>query len=471
MSSQWYYSLFGEEFGPVDEVQLRELRDSGTIGPTDEVRREGESQPRPLSQAFEAPPSIVVSAVVSAASVDAVETGVAEEASWFYELLGQDMGPLTFDQLQELASHGNLRADDQVKFGTDGKYRRVGSIGRLVAVLPYLDSTTVIAAPPVLTETPPAESAVAATSDSEPVAGLLQSDFDALTVSSPPSATGRLVRAPAEPMSSAAAAVSDPPAEIKSQPPGPSQPTSKVAAVAPPVVPPPSRPASPSSSAPASSAPGPASSAPAPVRPVAPTPASGSSPYGSSAAASYGSMSAPKPPPPTPAKPSAKRRSSGGGFSFNLENLTGGSVNVPGLVALFVLGLVCLWLFMPEGSGPDRARLDSVQKIFEELKSNRDNKVPAAQWDQFVLSSRVTLAELKQGLRGKSNAGHPYRRHISWAVDLMPKVLESGREKVSPLEAQVQYDLKKARFLMKRGPDPDLELPAPAATETGAAPK
>lgn len=56
---------------------------------------------------------------------------------WYYDLGGLELGPVSFDELLELARTEQLAADDLLKAGTDGKWRRAGSIGRLAAVLPF----------------------------------------------------------------------------------------------------------------------------------------------------------------------------------------------------------------------------------------------------------------------------------------------------------------------------------------------
>ena len=38
MSDQWFYRVFGEEFGPMPLEKLKELAESGTIQPLDDVR-------------------------------------------------------------------------------------------------------------------------------------------------------------------------------------------------------------------------------------------------------------------------------------------------------------------------------------------------------------------------------------------------------------------------------------------------
>lgn len=60
---------------------------------------------------------------------------------WIYRSLGQEFGPFSFDILIELAKKGTVTAEDEVKLGVDGKWRRAGSIGRLVAVLPFVVPT------------------------------------------------------------------------------------------------------------------------------------------------------------------------------------------------------------------------------------------------------------------------------------------------------------------------------------------
>ncbi|MDX1967523.1 MAG: GYF domain-containing protein [Planctomycetaceae bacterium] len=456
MASQWYYRLFGEEFGPVDETQLIELRDSGTIGPTDEVRQEGQSQFQSLAAALSGASTTAGSSHESAAADAAVD-----EANWFCVMLGQEMGPLTFAELADLARNGSLSTDAEVKFGVEGKYRRVGSIGRLVAILPYQDANTDIAPPtPKTASTPMAAAAgkAAVEASFDELTEFGDADFDGLTVTSPPPA-----RTPSKrPTLPSLAADETPPV-----PPVPSAPAVERTVVERTVSPshPPAAPA-------AVTPPAPANHRAAPMTRPAPSPAAamrpsasgtgGAAPMGTSSTSPDLSSSKGA----VPAKSARKRASSGAGLFTKFGSAFSDSVNVPALVALLVLGLIALWLFSPESSAPDRARLETLQTIFDEYKSNRENKAPAPQWEQFVVKSRESLATIKKELDGKSNDGHPYRRHIVWAASLLPKIWEAGRDKPSPLEAQLEYDLKKARFLLKQGPDPDLELPTATSTTT-----
>jgi hypothetical protein len=83
---------------------------------------------------------------------------------------GVEMGPIGFEEIVEFAQQGQLEANDEVRLGASGKWRRVGSIGRLVAVLPYHEPVTpqpVVAVPPAAT-TPPPKAKVATPAPSQP---------------------------------------------------------------------------------------------------------------------------------------------------------------------------------------------------------------------------------------------------------------------------------------------------------------
>ncbi len=67
---------------------------------------------------------------------------------WMYRVFGQEFGPLSFDEIRELAATGIVSADSDVKLGVDGKWRRAGSIGRLMAVLPFQGKSVVVKSSP-----------------------------------------------------------------------------------------------------------------------------------------------------------------------------------------------------------------------------------------------------------------------------------------------------------------------------------
>ena len=140
MAGQWFYRMFGDEFGPMPLEKLKELAEAGTIQALDYVRR-GPSQEwvaaatvdeLELSASERRP---VPKATARSTDVEISTTAVSND--WYCQLDGQDLGPLSFEELHEYVRNEQLGADDQVKLGVQGKWRRVGSIGRLMAALPY----------------------------------------------------------------------------------------------------------------------------------------------------------------------------------------------------------------------------------------------------------------------------------------------------------------------------------------------
>lgn len=141
MADQWFYRMFGEDFGPMPLEKLQELAGSGTVQALDLVRAESSSEWVAAATIDELGLSTSerrtsTSVAVKPAS-DAEMTTQAASDDWYCQLGGQELGPLSFDELLKYAEHEQLGADDQVKLGPKGKWRRVGSIGRLMAALPY----------------------------------------------------------------------------------------------------------------------------------------------------------------------------------------------------------------------------------------------------------------------------------------------------------------------------------------------
>ena len=52
---------------------------------------------------------------------------------WYYKIFGIEFGPVKMDKLIELAKSHAMSRDDQVRFGENGSWRRVGTIGQLMA--------------------------------------------------------------------------------------------------------------------------------------------------------------------------------------------------------------------------------------------------------------------------------------------------------------------------------------------------
>ena len=137
MAEQWFYRMFGQDFGPIPLSELQDLVRAGSVSSTDEVRAEGSTKWVSVGTVRE------LGAAPAASSKSASATAVADveypsqgNDDWYCKFKGHDVGPIGFQVLLALAEQGRLFSDDELKLGTGGKWRRVASIGRLVSALP-----------------------------------------------------------------------------------------------------------------------------------------------------------------------------------------------------------------------------------------------------------------------------------------------------------------------------------------------
>jgi hypothetical protein len=147
VTDQWLYKVFGQEFGPISFEELQTLADIGILSNSDEVRPESAARWKTAETVAElglkTSTNIAVAIDLELDSVTPTESARSDD--WFCQMLGQELGPLSFRELVDYAQQGQVAADDLVKLGANGKWRRVGSIGRLVAVLPYQEQPTQVA--------------------------------------------------------------------------------------------------------------------------------------------------------------------------------------------------------------------------------------------------------------------------------------------------------------------------------------
>jgi hypothetical protein len=157
--TRWYYQVFSEDFGPVDESQIHELTSEGTLGADDKVRREDSSDWMTVRE-FQASTGAVSdpleigdlselsfsfedtgAAPTAPAAVTApeVETVTAAGPQHFVQSLGQILGPVDIDEIVEMLKSGTIDGSDEVKIGVDGEWQPLISIPELAAVL--LDMT------------------------------------------------------------------------------------------------------------------------------------------------------------------------------------------------------------------------------------------------------------------------------------------------------------------------------------------
>ena len=160
--SQWYYQLFGEEFGPVSGDGLRTLIEDGTLSATDSVRRAESAEWIPagtagsqlddesevasdlsdLSFEFEESgpstrknaygrqsPEVSVPAVSGGGSV--VDDEELEELLYYFQVVGQTLGPVSLDVLIRKAEAGELSEQDLVRSEEDEAWQPASDIHEL----------------------------------------------------------------------------------------------------------------------------------------------------------------------------------------------------------------------------------------------------------------------------------------------------------------------------------------------------
>ncbi len=162
----WYYRMLGAEFGPVTLNELIELAKSETLSRDDEVRfgtngawrragSMGQLMAHMASGAhLEAVARTAGSSLVQEQS-DARSTRttnsaisfqirVPEKAGWYYKVFGDEFGPISIDELIEVARSHTLSSNDEVRFGATGAWRKARSIGQLMAHLPFESASRVV---------------------------------------------------------------------------------------------------------------------------------------------------------------------------------------------------------------------------------------------------------------------------------------------------------------------------------------
>jgi hypothetical protein len=142
MAEQWYYRMFGEQFGPMSLKGLKDLAENGTIQALDQVRSSTSSAwvdavtVEELGLSTSERGNLAVATSNSDFDISTPQSTNNDE--WFCLLGDHELGPLSFEELLKFAELEQLSADDQVKLGSSGKWRSAGSIGRLMSALPYI---------------------------------------------------------------------------------------------------------------------------------------------------------------------------------------------------------------------------------------------------------------------------------------------------------------------------------------------
>ena len=162
----WYYKLIGEEFGPVTLNELIELAKCETLSRDDEVRFGANGAWRRAGSMGQLMAHMPSGAHLTAVTRTAVSSPVQEQpnarptrttntagfaqsnppekSGWYYKVFGDEFGPITIDELIEVARSHTLSSNDDVRFGATGAWRKARSIGQLMAHLPFESASRVI---------------------------------------------------------------------------------------------------------------------------------------------------------------------------------------------------------------------------------------------------------------------------------------------------------------------------------------
>ncbi len=172
MTTQWYYQLLMEEFGPVSDSAILELIDDGTLSSTDLVRPDDSHQWIPVSSlpSFdenaedefedddsdeETEPDDITD--LSELSFDFEESGPSESRStrstrqlpsqqpqrvapilglapeYYCQSIGQVLGPMSKQDLLGMAESGALSQEDLVRFGENGEWQAAHEMDEISA--------------------------------------------------------------------------------------------------------------------------------------------------------------------------------------------------------------------------------------------------------------------------------------------------------------------------------------------------
>lgn len=158
MAQDWFYKLLGEETGPISFTALRELAQEGHLASDDDVRTSTSSWKRVddvpslfSTGEFEEPelatdmdldlllaPSSSQPTRVSAkrqAQQAALAAAAKPAAEWYYKLLGQEMGPVTTDEIIQQIKDGSLQGQDTIRFEREGSWQTLEKTSQFAAIV------------------------------------------------------------------------------------------------------------------------------------------------------------------------------------------------------------------------------------------------------------------------------------------------------------------------------------------------
>ena len=158
MAQDWFYKLLGTEAGPITFTAVRELAQEGHLSPDGEVRTStsswkrvsdvpslfstGETEEPELATDMDldllmAPASsqpIQVSAKRQAHHA-AIAAAARPAAEWYYKLLGQEMGPVTTEEIIQQIKNGSLQGQDTIRFERGGAWQTLDQTSQFAVIV------------------------------------------------------------------------------------------------------------------------------------------------------------------------------------------------------------------------------------------------------------------------------------------------------------------------------------------------
>lgn len=154
----WYYHLVDEEFGPIDGALLKQLIENHRLQADNWVRPEddphwrtvrfapeimtGEIFDQPFEGTTEAFPTTNRDSVLPTSDHDSMPsttTQIQSQDAWYYKVFGQEMGPISFEELNSKTHNFEISREDEVRQGAKGSWVAAESIEGLFAGVDEMD--------------------------------------------------------------------------------------------------------------------------------------------------------------------------------------------------------------------------------------------------------------------------------------------------------------------------------------------
>lgn len=394
---EWYYKLLGQEMGPVTSEEVQEQIQLGSLASNDLIRLGVSGEWQLLSRIPQ---------------FRAQAAAMQPQPEWFCRMLGQELGPMTFDELQSMVNASSLHADDEVRHGADGNWERADrtrglKFTRFTAVVPsgshdrtstyapfgadakrrewyyemlgqemgpisFIELSKAIADGSLQLEDKARKGKAGAWSLVIDVPGLVTDEARAAHVASRlksnrPRPASVVAPVPSEETSSGSASGGPSPREASRA--AAAVPTHETPSPPPAVTPPP--------------------------RPSAPM-----SGVGMNSGMASMTASRPTAPPPPPA---FKARRSSSGPSFDFGAMFGGlkdALNPKAIAAIVVILLAGVFLAASQfglrlGGTPGKKEYAEIRLMYDEIKKLEDAKAPEAEWAAFLSKHQKRWGELK----------------------------------------------------------------------------